>query len=68
MNYSQAKATARAMVFETRIDHVISFDGVSYSVHMAPRYKGNITETIKFKYIKKKTDAVQPKKGKRRAV
>lgn len=52
MNYSQAKALAKKRVYETRIDHVISFDGVSYSIAMLPKYKGNITEVIKYKYVK----------------
>ena len=49
MKYSQAKAEAHIRTQQTRIDHVISFDGKSYSVAMLPRYKGNITEIVKFK-------------------
>jgi hypothetical protein len=55
MNYSQAKALARNRAQQTRIDQVISFDGVNYTVHKAPKYNGNITEVVKYSKPKKST-------------
>lgn len=54
---------AKQRVKATRINHVISFDGVSYSVHVAPRYVGVITEIVKFESDAAKP--VQEKKSKR---
>lgn len=56
MNLLQAKAEAKKKARETRIDQVISFDGVSYSVHNLPKYTGNITEVVKFQKPKKTSD------------
>lgn len=62
MNYLQAKAVATNRARKMRIDQVISFDGVNYSVHHLPKYNGNITEVIKFSKPKKSSHAVTKKK------
>lgn len=49
MNYSQAKALAKQLINERKIDHVIAFDGKNYTAEIAKGFKGNAIETIKFK-------------------
>lgn len=65
MTYSQAKALATNRANQTKIDQAIGFDGVNYSVHLLPKYNGNITEVIKYKKPKKSIDVVTKKTKKK---
>lgn len=56
MNYSQADAKAKELINIRKIDHVIAFDGVSYSVEIKRRFKGTITKVIKYKFVNPKSD------------
>ena len=72
MYLQEARATALYLTATRRLDHLIIFDGVNYSVCLKNEYTGTAFEVVKYNYKKphetnKNTEPIkeiQAKKGK----